>query len=87
MEQEIALVVRAEALAGPLTDTSVGVSWGDRPASFSLLLSRSLAVPIRPFLDRDDAFGPEDIAPVSAAFEAALGKLGLADVVGRNKVL
>jgi hypothetical protein len=36
-------------------------------------------VPIRPFLDRDDAFGPEDIAPMSAAFEAALGKLGLVD--------
>jgi hypothetical protein len=33
-------------------------------------------VPIRPFLDRDDAFGPEDIASMSAAFEAALGKLG-----------
>jgi hypothetical protein len=36
-------------------------------------------VPIRPFLDRDDAFGPEDIAPMSAAFEAALGKLGSVD--------
>jgi len=36
-------------------------------------------VPIRPFLDRDDAFGPEDIAPMSTAFEAALGKLGLVD--------
>ena len=36
-------------------------------------------MPIRPFLDRDDAFGPEDIAPMSAAFEAALGKLGLVD--------
>jgi hypothetical protein len=36
-------------------------------------------VPIRPFLDRDDAFGPEDIAPMSNAFEAALAKLGLVD--------
>jgi hypothetical protein len=36
-------------------------------------------VPIRPFLDRDDAFGPEDIASMSAAFEAALCKLGLGD--------
>jgi hypothetical protein len=36
-------------------------------------------VPIRPFLDRDDSFGPEDIAKMSAAFEAALGKLGLVD--------
>jgi hypothetical protein len=38
-------------------------------------------VPIRPFLDRDDSFGPEDIAKMSAALEAALGKLGL---VGRS---
>ena len=36
-------------------------------------------MPIRPFLDRDDAFGPEDIAKMSAAFEAALHKLGLVD--------
>ena len=36
-------------------------------------------MPIRPFLDRDDAFGPEDIAPMSTAFEAALGKLALVD--------
>jgi hypothetical protein len=36
-------------------------------------------VPIRPFLDRDDSFEPEDIAQMSAAFEAALGKLGLVD--------
>jgi hypothetical protein len=38
-------------------------------------------VPIRPFLDRDDSFGPEDIAKMSAALETALGKLG---VVGRS---
>lgn len=36
-------------------------------------------MPIRPFLDRDDAFGPEDIALMSAGFEAALGKLRLVD--------
>jgi hypothetical protein len=30
-------------------------------------------------LDRDEAFGPEDVAPMSAALEAALGKRGLAD--------
>ena len=36
-------------------------------------------MPIRPFLDRDDSFGPEDIAKMFAAFEAALGKLGLVD--------
>jgi hypothetical protein len=41
--------------------------------------TRSRAVPIRPFLDRDDSFGPEDIAKMSAAFEATLGKLGLID--------
>jgi hypothetical protein len=38
-------------------------------------------MPIRPFLDRDDSFGPEDIAKMSAALEAALGKLVL---VGRS---
>jgi hypothetical protein len=36
-------------------------------------------MPIRPFLDRDGWFGPEDIANMSAAFEAALSKLGLVD--------
>ena len=36
-------------------------------------------MPIRPFLDRDDAFGPEDIPAMSAAFEAALDNLGLVD--------
>ena len=36
-------------------------------------------MPIRPFLDRDNSFGPEDITKMSAAFEAALGKLGLVD--------
>jgi hypothetical protein len=36
-------------------------------------------VPIRPFLDRDDVFGPEDIALMSAGYEAALAKLGLVD--------
>jgi hypothetical protein len=38
-------------------------------------------LPIRPFLDRNDSFGPEDIAKMSAAFEAALDKLGL---IGRS---
>jgi hypothetical protein len=36
-------------------------------------------VPIRTFLEHDHAFGPEDIANLSAAFEAALNKLGLID--------
>jgi len=36
-------------------------------------------VPIRLFLEHDHSFGPEDIAKLSAAFEAALGKLGLVD--------
>jgi hypothetical protein len=36
-------------------------------------------VPIRLFLEHDHSFGPEDIAKMSAAFEAALGKLGLVD--------
>jgi hypothetical protein len=34
-------------------------------------------VPIWPFLEHDHAFGPEDIARMSAAFEAARSKLGL----------
>jgi hypothetical protein len=34
-------------------------------------------VPIRPFLEHDHSFGPEDIATLSAAFETALRKLGL----------
>ena len=33
--------------------------------------------PVRPFLERDHSFGPEDIASMSAGFEAALRKLGL----------
>jgi hypothetical protein len=36
-------------------------------------------VPIRPFLEHDHSFGPEDIARMSAALEAALSKLGLVD--------
>ena len=36
-------------------------------------------MPIRPFLADDHSFGPEDIARMSAVFEAALGKLGLVD--------
>jgi hypothetical protein len=33
-------------------------------------------VPIRTFLEDDHSFGPEDIAKLSAAFEAARSKLG-----------
>jgi hypothetical protein len=36
-------------------------------------------VPLRRFLEHDHSFGPEDIAKMSAAFEAAVGKLGLID--------
>jgi hypothetical protein len=36
-------------------------------------------VPIRPFLPATPSFDPEDIAKMSAAFEAALGQLGLVD--------
>jgi hypothetical protein len=36
-------------------------------------------VPIRPFLQDDHSFGPEDIAKMSAAFEAALRKLASVD--------
>jgi hypothetical protein len=36
-------------------------------------------VPVRTFLEHDHAFGPEDIASLSVAFEAALSKLGLVD--------
>ena len=36
-------------------------------------------MPIRPFLPDSHSFDLEDIANMSAAFEAALGKLGLVD--------
>lgn len=36
-------------------------------------------MPIQLFLQHDDSFDPEDIAKLSAAFGAALGKLGLTD--------
>ena len=36
-------------------------------------------MPIRPFLKDDHSFEPEAIAKMSAAFESALRKLGLAD--------
>jgi hypothetical protein len=36
-------------------------------------------VPIRLLLEHDHSFAPEDVASMSAAFEAALGKLGLVD--------
>ena len=38
---------------------------------------QGLNVPVRPFLEGDHSFGPEDIASMSAGFEAALRKLGL----------
>jgi hypothetical protein len=38
---------------------------------------QELNMPIRSSLERDHSFGPEDIARLSAAFKAALGKLGL----------
>jgi hypothetical protein len=41
-------------------------------------------MPIRSFLEHDHSFGPEDIAKMSAAFEAALGKLGLVDRTDPN---
>ena len=36
-------------------------------------------MPIRPFLQDDHSFGPEDIEKMTAAFEAALRELGLFD--------
>ena len=38
-----------------------------------------LDVPIRAILENDHAFGPEDVAYLTAAFEAALTQLGLVD--------
>ena len=38
-----------------------------------------LDVPIRAILENDHAFGPEDIANLTAAFEAALIRLGPVD--------
>jgi hypothetical protein len=37
----------------------------------------SLHVPLRLILENDHAFAPEDIANLTAAFDAALSKLGL----------
>jgi hypothetical protein len=36
-------------------------------------------MPLRPFLGRDAVFGPDDLEAMTAAFEQALGKLGLRD--------
>ena len=36
-------------------------------------------MPIRAILENDHAFGPEDVANLTAAFEAALSRLGLVD--------
>ncbi len=36
-------------------------------------------MPIRSYLEHDHSFEPEDIAKMSAALQAALGKLGLVD--------
>jgi hypothetical protein len=38
-----------------------------------------LNVPIRAILENDQAFGPEDVVDLTAAFEAALSRLGLVD--------
>ena len=38
-----------------------------------------LDVPIGTILKNDHSFGPEDIAKLTAAFEAALARLGLTD--------
>jgi hypothetical protein len=38
-----------------------------------------LDVPIRAILENDHAFGPEDVANLAAAFDAALTRLGLVD--------
>jgi len=38
-----------------------------------------LDVPIRAILENDHAFGPEDVADLTAAFETALSRLGLVD--------
>jgi hypothetical protein len=51
----------------------------DRVSSISLArhVASGSNVPVRPFLERDHSFGPEDIASMSAGFEAALRRLGL----------
>jgi hypothetical protein len=41
-------------------------------------------VPIRPFLQPDHSFGPEDIESLSAAFATALSNLGLVDRADPN---
>jgi len=56
----------------------------NRRVDFALPLARHVLLgaetcPIRSSLERDHSFGPEDITRLSAAFETALGKLGLVD--------
>ena len=41
-----------------------------------------MAVPIRAILQNDPSFGPEDIANLTATFEAAVTKFRLADRTG-----
>src|SRR5262245_44733302 len=43
-------------------------------------------MPIGPFLQHDHSFDPEDIANMSAGFEAALSKLGVVSRDNRAKV-
>jgi len=44
-------------------------------------------MPIGPFLQHDHSFDPEDIANMSAGFEAALSKLGVVSRNNRAKVM
>jgi hypothetical protein len=43
-------------------------------------------MPIGPFLQHDHSFDPEDVANMSAGFEAALSKLGVVSRDNRAKV-
>ena len=69
----------------PTQRAKIGPACRDRTESETVLAPSHLRVmwhqesnaPVRPFLERDHSFGPEDIASMSAGFEAALRKLGL----------
>ena len=70
---------RSSAKAARTSACDCFVHFNSGSATSAACAIRSRNMPIRSSLERDHSFGPEDIARLSAAFETALGKLGLVD--------
>ena len=70
---------RSSAKAARTSASDCFVHFNSGSATSAACAIRSRNMPIRSSLERDHSFGPEDIARLSAAFETALGKLGLVD--------